>query len=93
MSSNRKDYQVLKRAWTSDRGQHPKAVALRTRKPKAPARPTWPATKDQRHQTRPVIVLHPVRQLGVNRNESARQRLRKFLGNTSKCVLDAMAVQ
>jgi hypothetical protein len=38
-------------------GQKPKIVAVRQRKPKAAVKPTWPASPDQRAQSRPVIVL------------------------------------
>lgn len=44
-----------------DLGQHPKLKAERQRRVRRGHGPTWPGTDDQRKQSRPVIVLHPVR--------------------------------
>lgn len=39
----------------------PKPLDVRVYKPKQAIKPTWPKTKDQRKQSRPVIVCHPLR--------------------------------
>lgn len=51
------------RRFRRDMGQNPKFQAERKRKPARGHPPTWPSTDDQRKQSRPVIVLHPVKQL------------------------------
>lgn len=45
-------------------GAEPKPLKVRTHKPKKAVKATWPDSKDQRAQSRPVIVSHPVRALG-----------------------------
>ena len=46
-------------------GAEPKPLAVRAHKPKAAIKPTWPASKDQKTQSRPVIVIRPVRALAA----------------------------
>jgi ADP-heptose:LPS heptosyltransferase len=61
--SKRKRYQALKREFLSENGQHAKPVKVRKHKPKAAIKATWPKTKDQKQQSRPMIVVHPIRQI------------------------------
>ncbi|WP_342617180.1 hypothetical protein [Rhodoferax sp. GW822-FHT02A01] len=42
-----------------------KPVKVRVRKPKQPIKATWPKSDDQVLQSRPVIVMHPVRALAL----------------------------
>lgn len=58
---SRAAYRRLKRARQT--GQHPKPLVVRVRKPKEAIKPTWPATPNQRAQSRPVILLQPLRLL------------------------------
>jgi len=45
-------------------GAQPKPLKVRAHKPKKAIKATWPTSKDQLKQSRPVIVVHPVRALG-----------------------------
>ena len=65
-TSSRKEYQAAKRAAVKAptlAAQNPTPLPVRNHKPKAPIAATWPHTKDQHKQTRPIIVMHPVRAL------------------------------
>lgn len=64
---NRSVYQVFKAAEHEDQGQHPKFKAERRRKPRQAHPPTWPSTKDQRKQSRPLIVIRPLKHLTGHR--------------------------
>lgn len=46
-------------------GAEPKPLVVRSHKPKAAIKATWPATPNQRKQSRPVIVVKPVRALAA----------------------------
>lgn len=46
-------------------GAQPKPLAERNHKPQEPIKATWPKSKDQRKQSRPVIVIRPVRALAA----------------------------
>ncbi len=84
-------YQVFKAAEHEDQGQHPKFKAERKRKPARGHPPTWPRTKDQRKQSRPVIVLHPVKQLRRMGMGGALLDMGNRLLNAPKWALDEMA--
>ncbi len=45
-------------------GAEPKPLKVRAHKPKKAIKATWPGSPDQKKQSRPVIVVHPVRALG-----------------------------
>ncbi|MEN6540879.1 MAG: hypothetical protein ABFC67_14825 [Mizugakiibacter sp.] len=61
--SHRRWYRRLKAAYTRGPIQEPKPLLERRRNPKAAIKPTWPSTADQRKQSRPVIMLRPVKRL------------------------------
>jgi len=44
-------------------GQNPIALTVRHHKPKAAIKPTWPHSVDQRKQSRPLIIMSPLKQL------------------------------
>lgn len=44
-------------------GAEPKPLPVRNHKPKKAIKPTWPASVNQKKQSRPVIVCRPVRAL------------------------------
>jgi hypothetical protein len=58
----RRIYQALKREAKAENGQHPKPIKVRGHAPKSPIKATWPKTNDQKQQSRPLIVVHPIRQ-------------------------------
>lgn len=43
----------------------PKFAKVRTHKPKDPIKATWPKSDDQKLQSRPVIVVHPIRAMAA----------------------------
>ena len=92
LSKNRADYQKLKRSRHTEQGQHPVALAERTRRPKKAIKPTWPGSDDQRKQSRPIIVLHPLRSI-ARRMESKLYNLRGVGEHYPKWRLDAGAVR
>lgn len=46
-------------------GAEPKPLTVRAYKPKKAIPATWPASKDQNKQSRPVIIIRPVRALAA----------------------------
>lgn len=64
---NRKSYQHLKKSVSAqartDAAQAPTPVKLRTHKRKPAIKPTWPDTFNQHTQSRPLIVMRPIRAL------------------------------
>ena len=92
-AGDRKSYRALKRAAQADQGQHPKPLAARARKPKRAIKATWPATPDQMMQQRPLIVLHPARQLGAGKNEDRKMEFRVACNGLPKWVCDAAVVR
>jgi hypothetical protein len=64
---DRKTYQRLKKQVSAqaltNASQHPKPKKQRKHKQKELIAPTWPHTKNQRKQRRPVIVMRPIRAL------------------------------
>ena len=93
IAGSSRDYQALKRAESADQGQRPKLLAARWRKPKLAIKATWPATADQRAQQRPLIVLHPARQLGFEKGNERQQELRDACNALPKWMCDAAAVR
>lgn len=87
LSNNRAEYQALKRFAHADQGQNPKRLVTRKHKQKAPAKPSWPATADQRQQSRPLIVLHPWRQFSPT-SKIARRAFRAACNFKPKWMLD-----
>lgn len=63
MSTSWPGYKAGARRKPRHMGQHPKFKRERRRRNRVGHGPTWPRTDDQRTQSRPVIVLHPIRQL------------------------------
>lgn len=68
MTDMPRDYSRPKRerpaAKPRNTGQHPKFVKARVHKHKAGViKPTWPKSIDQKQQSRPLIVIRPVRAL------------------------------
>ncbi len=62
------DRQILQASLERQRAhlaRGPKPLPERRRKRQAARRPTWPRSKDQRAQSRPLIVLRPLRALGL----------------------------
>lgn len=49
--------------------------------------PTWPATKDQKRQSRPVIYLRPVRALTAALLQWAREDGRKSLSSKERAFI------
>lgn len=92
-AGDRKTYRALKRATKNDQGQHPKPLVARVRKPKRPIKATWPATLDQMRQQRPMIVLHPARQLGAGKNEKRKHEFRVACNALPKHECDAAALR
>ena len=86
-------YQALKRAMHADQGQNPKPAALRVRKPKAAIKPTWPRTKDQKAQQRPLIVLHPARQMAAGMSEKRKDAFRAAFNAMPKHECDASVLR
>ena len=82
----RRLYRGMKRDAHRDQGQHPILQAERRRR--APARhgPSRPATKDQRKQSRPMIVISPVKHLDPKRGDV--NRVRRLCERLPKCVID-----
>ena len=66
-SSGKNSYKHLKKVCSAqartDASQCPKATKLRAHKRKKATNATWPASIDQVRQSRPLIVLRPVRAL------------------------------
>lgn len=83
-------YKAAKRS--SDNGQHPKFAEPRARKQKAAIPPTWPKTLDQKRQSRPLIVLHPVRQMCAGKSKQRKAEIRAALNRIPKFALDDAAV-
>ena len=65
---------------------------MKGRKAKEPIEPTWPRTEDQKRQSRPMIVVHPVRRL-VWRDKPRREaKIRAAAYGIPKWALDAAAI-
>lgn len=61
---NIRDVKIISQSMTNETKRlatRPKPKKLRARDPLLPIEPTWPATADQRAQSRPVIVVNPLR--------------------------------
>jgi hypothetical protein len=72
ISSSRMEYQEFKRAYLSkNTGQKPKPLATRKQKLKKSIPATWPRTDNQKAQSRPVIVIKPVRALKARLKDEA----------------------
>ena len=92
-ASDRTTYRALKRATKADQGQHPTPLVARMRKPKRPIRATWPATPNQMMQQRPMIVLHPARQLGAGKSGERKQEFRAACNALPKHECDAAVLR
>lgn len=68
------------------RSQNPKPLKLRKRKPQTSRKPSWPKSEDQKKQSRPLIVVHPVR--GWTKHQRRQVDL-----NQPKHVLDAISIE
>ena len=91
-SSSREHYRALKREHLAAiRRQHPNALPERKHPPKEPARPSWPATANQRRQSRPLIMIHPVRQAVLQSPHFMREVVRANLIGLDKHQIDAAA--
>lgn len=94
VSTNRSEYQALKRFAHADQGQHPKPLITRFRRSAGPAKPTWPATANQKRQSRPMIVLRPAQQfdeLAVHKD--AKHAFRAACHSLPKCELDRIVLR
>ena len=89
---SKNDHRRLKRKAHADQGQHPKFKPERRRRNHVGHAPTWPATDDQRAQSRPLIVVHPIRQMCAGLNDHDTIRRLRGLGWAPKHRLDAGAV-
>lgn len=77
-----------------DMGQHPKFKPERRRRPSVGHGPTWPHTDDQREQSRPLLVAHPLRHLKQALKEAPRAYAEAMAcANAPKWVLDAWAAK
>lgn len=90
---NRKHYQALKREAKRGDGQNPKPLPERRRKPMATAAPSWPRGANQRAQSRPLIVIHPVRALCPGSNTSIKAWHRKIAEGAPKWQIDRAALR
>lgn len=74
--------------------QNPKPLHERRHVAAAPRRATWPRTPDQKDQSRPVIVLKPVRAMLDNPNlhPKTARRIRSAGNWMPKHMLDAGVV-
>lgn len=90
MAPNRLLYRAMKRAATSDRGQNPKFATPRKRKPKDPIAPTWPRTEDQKAQSRPLVLVHPLRHIDPLSPAKARSRRAFRFMHKHKCDTAAL---
>lgn len=90
-SRTRKQYQANKRASMADNGQHPKFAVERKRTPKPAAQPTWPATKNQRAQSRPVTLIRPMRHIGFMAHKRKGQ-LRIAINGRPKWAVDSLVL-
>lgn len=87
---------AVKRAYVKGRvsaAQQPKPLKVRRRVEAGPSRPTWPATGDQIRQSRPLIIVKPVRRLLEQTPEIQRASVRQDCIGESKHVLDGAARQ
>ena len=89
-SAARSAYKAAKRH--HDNGQHPKFAEPRALKQKAAVTPSWPKTLDQKRQSRPLIVLHPVRQMCAGKSERRKAEIRRAFNNIPKFALDEAAI-
>lgn len=65
----------------------PKALKVRKHKTTAMAAPTWPHSKDQKNQSRPVIVVAPHRAIAIamlNSNPKTKDGIRYLSRNQQK---------
>lgn len=85
-----RQYKAMKRAHTRGNSQNPKPLHERTHKAKPPIKATWPRTPDQKGQSRPVIVMGPVRaMLEDTEHPRTRRRIRSAGNWMPKHMLDA----
>lgn len=89
-----RQYKAMKRAHTRGGSQNPKPLADSTRKAKPLIKATWPRTPDQKGQSRPVIVLKPVRAMLDNPHlhPKTARRIRSAGNWMPKHMLDAGVV-
>ena len=73
-----------------DTGQHPKLSAPRKRKRADAKPPSWPATKNQMAQSRPLIVINPLRH-GIAKKNLTRA-YQGWCERSPKWVVDAAAL-
>lgn len=59
---------------------------MKRRRQFVPAAPSWPRTDDQRKQSRPMIVISPVKHLDPERQDI--NRVRRLCERLPKCVID-----
>lgn len=96
ITKSEEEYKELKRAWVKSRiGQNAKFKVERSRKPKEPIPPTWPRTKNQKLQSRPMIVERPVRWLikALNLGGREAELYRQTLSKWPKCHLDLVILE
>lgn len=66
------EYREFKRAYLNkNTGQAPKPLITRKRKVKKPVPASWPRTGNQKAQSRPVIIINPVRALKARLRDEA----------------------
>lgn len=82
----RRAYKALKVAEHEDQGQRPKFKAERRRRTPARHGPSWPATRDQRKQSRPLIVIRPLKHLSGHHTPD--QAVAHLCGTLPKCAVD-----
>lgn len=70
--------------------QKPSKIRKHKAKELIPA--TWPHTDDQRKQSRPLIVTHPIRYMGGHFRHRKTFTKHGLTRNSAKCNLDAIAV-
>ncbi len=60
---------------------------MKRRRAFVPADPSWPRTDDQRKQSRPMIVIRPLKHL-VPRGADNRAQVAAMCRTLPKCVID-----
>lgn len=85
-AGSRREYQALKWEAHRNQGQRPKFDAERKRRPAPRVPPSWPGTKDQRKQSRPMIVIRPIKHLDPPRRDI--RGVRRMCGTLPKWAVD-----
>lgn len=92
--SNRKSYRRMKKLLSAqaktNASQNPTPINERKHKEKPLIDSTWPHTRDQNRQSRPVIVLRPVRAL-MKKNTKTPWNIPEAVGCLPKHVLDKLS--